>query len=566
MKKNKKPLSLLLALIMLLGIIAAAPISANAVEAPLIHGTFTLITFDGYDPGELDYYYSDSYFSESGKEQNPHLRTMSAVLEWSVTGKSDTPDETFGAMLSDIGFSDIKTYDMDHTSMDSMGVVLARKKIDGKDVIAVALRGDKYDVEMAANLIADAEGDIKGFSDAEKLVESRVSDYLDEYGITDAKYWVVGYSRSGAVANLFGRELNKDTARFRTTEDDIYVYTIEAPISSGDNTVYENIHNVIDRRDLVTWVYPAGWQLYNNGTAEYIGKTDDTITLKSLDFFSENHINDFGEVKTSDFLKDFTEFAGTNLSRETYSSKLQEPVSKIAEIMFYLDDSQRKNLNTYLKTVLDSMMNDDEFLLTAASALLDPTSAESVDKLTGFLIKHMDKVSTESGKPLDDESYAYVQSKLKQVIEGLLPFANADFFATYDTGDGSWANNKPMYHMMTLAGNFMELIKYHLNYNVFYELAALDSYYIQDDLIGDVNNDGYVAVSDATAIQRYSIELPVEGTFNNLLADVDNDGYITVADATCVQRYVAEFTRKTGNAGKCYKDITPTSDDPQILK
>ena len=84
-------------------------------------------------------------------------------------------------------------------------------------------------------------------------------------------------------------------------------------------------------------------------------------------------------------------------------------------------------------------------------------------------------------------------------------------------------------------------------------------------LIGDVNQDGAVTVSDATAIQRFSIELPVEGIFNNRLADVNNDGVITVTDATCVQRYAAQFTKKTGNAGKYYKDITPTSDYPQII-
>ena len=126
--------------------------------------------------------------------------------------------------MSNIGFQDITTYDMDHTSLDTMGVILAHKSVNGKEVVAVALRGDKYEQEMAANLIAGTEGDITAFADAEALVESRVSAYLAEHGITSAKYWVTGYSRSGAVANLFGRELNKVPERFFTSADEIINY------------------------------------------------------------------------------------------------------------------------------------------------------------------------------------------------------------------------------------------------------------------------------------------------------------------------------------------------------
>ena len=126
--------------------------------------------------------------------------------------------------MSNIGFQDITTYDMDHTSLDTMGVILAHKSVNGKEVVAVALRGDKYEQEMAANLIAGTEGDITAFADAEALVESRVSAYLAEHGITSAKYWVTGYSRSGDVANIFGRELNKVPERFFTSADEIINY------------------------------------------------------------------------------------------------------------------------------------------------------------------------------------------------------------------------------------------------------------------------------------------------------------------------------------------------------
>ena len=87
-----------------------------------------------------------------------------------------------------------------------------------------------------------------------------------------------------------------------------------------------------------------------------------------------------------------------------------------------------------------------------------------------------------------------------------------------------------------------------------------------EGIIGDVNGDGVVTVSDATLIQQYAIELPIEGPFNNKLADVNNDGVITILDASCVQRYVAVMTKKIGNAGKPYESVVPASDDPQIIK
>lgn len=87
----------------------------------------------------------------------------------------------------------------------------------------------------------------------------------------------------------------------------------------------------------------------------------------------------------------------------------------------------------------------------------------------------------------------------------------------------------------------------------------------KSSIIGDVNMDGVVTISDATAIQKFCISIDPNCDFNNLLADVNNDGVISVLDATCVQRFVAEMTKKTGNAGKLYSEIVPASVDPGII-
>ena len=68
-------------------------------------------------------------------------------------------------------------------------------------------------------------------------------------------------------------------------------------------------------------------------------------------------------------------------------------------------------------------------------------------------------------------------------------------------------------------------------------------------LIGDVNSDGKVDIDDATLIQKYSIDLPVDG-FDVNAADVNGDGRISVLDTTCVQKYAADYTEGIGSAGK----------------
>ena len=525
---------------------------AYAVEPAdgIIKGKFTMETFDGFDPGEQTYYYSDSYFETSGTKSNAHLRTMSAALVFQLRGRSQTPVETFGATLKNTGFKDITAYDLDRTSLDTFGMLLAHKTVGGKELIAVALRGDKYEHEMAANLISDTEGDIKAFADAEALVESRVGTYLSEHGITSAKYWVTGYSRSGAVANLFGRELNKDTEKFATTADDIFVYTFEAPNGSADDTVYDNIHNIIDRRDLVTYIYPQGWGLYNNGTPEYIGDTDDKIMIKMLDLFSESHMADVEEMNTSDYLTELVSFLSEHLDRATFSEKLGTPLAGLMNIYYDLDEEQRSTILPFFQKTLNDMMQDDMFLSTVLMAVFDPTSQESVENLAALLITYLDNTAAEIGKPVDDESFETLKSSVNPILAALLPVVAADMTAEIEHTDGTDATSAPVYHIMTLVGNLMPILKNHFNYNLFNELKALDSYYDDEAMYGDMNRDKKITIDDATIIQRAAAEF-VEFTDEEAqLADVNNDGRVSVLDVTCVQKYLAEYKTGLGKTGR----------------
>ena len=59
--------------------------------------------------------------------------------------------------------------------------------------------------------------------------------------------------------------------------------------------------------------------------------------------------------------------------------------------------------------------------------------------------------------------------------------------------------------------------------------------------LGDVDNDGYVLIFDATLLQRYLVDIPV-AVFNEEAADVDGDGTLTIMDATFIQRALVDIS------------------------
>lgn len=60
-------------------------------------------------------------------------------------------------------------------------------------------------------------------------------------------------------------------------------------------------------------------------------------------------------------------------------------------------------------------------------------------------------------------------------------------------------------------------------------------------VLGDVDGDGDVTISDVTNIQRYGAELMQLDARALAAADIDGDGMVTINDATYVQRYLAEL-------------------------
>ncbi len=256
-------------------------------DAPIITATFNFASNYAHKDVDAVCYYSDNYFESPSTEYNEHLSTMSFCLEmttWSSmedyaiwTDLEYSPIAKYmnaRNLLQKIGFKDfaVNEFWKEAPTMDSIGAVAANKELpDGSTLIALAVRGGEYGKEWASNFTVGFAGEHAGFSEARDNVINFLYEYIDEKNIEGkVKLWIVGYSRGGAVANLTAAELSypKDipesvAEKVSWNREDVYGYTFEAP--QGTQNIYKilgnynNIHNIRNINDLVTYVAPTKW-------------------------------------------------------------------------------------------------------------------------------------------------------------------------------------------------------------------------------------------------------------------------------------------------------------------
>ena len=68
-------------------------------------------------------------------------------------------------------------------------------------------------------------------------------------------------------------------------------------------------------------------------------------------------------------------------------------------------------------------------------------------------------------------------------------------------------------------------------------------------LLGDVDGDGSVTITDATYIQRSLVDLPIPITLDEQIADTNEDNSVNVLDVTYIQRWIAGLS-SNDNIGK----------------
>ena len=298
---------------------------------PVIEGTVRFGSFNytgdkgtdaaGDERDGVDYvstfYYSDDYFSASAVNpnatakvmdwsdlENLSLATLSKDFTIACYGSSENTfptvwtnkDKNAKRFLNDCGFGNVfVSSDFNkQTGADTLGYVFGSKQITVYDqktqqnktftLVAVGVRGAGYGAEWASNLtIGDSETATlansgtyrhKGFNDGAQMVLKDLKDYTNNM-TGDVKYWVVGYSRSGAIANLVAGDITKNASTYKTSIDDVYGYTFEAAAGAlktedPNGTKYPNIHNILNKMDAVPLVSPILFNHIRLGVDYYL--------------------------------------------------------------------------------------------------------------------------------------------------------------------------------------------------------------------------------------------------------------------------------------------------------
>ena len=158
--------------------------------------------------------------------------------------------------LSALGYGDIVTIAYENTDRDKAGMCIASRVRDDRLQIAVVLRGTSGD-EWYSNFDVGYSAEHSGFANAADFAELRLGDYVFTHAIgTEPEFFVTGYSRGGAVANILAKRLCD-----RYGLERVCAYTFASPSTtlSRRTNRYNCIFNLVRQEDLFTRVPPEGW-------------------------------------------------------------------------------------------------------------------------------------------------------------------------------------------------------------------------------------------------------------------------------------------------------------------
>lgn len=271
-----------------------------------------------------DYYYSDSFFAHSAFEYDNRLAL--ATLGMTAAGGSPYASDVHywqegengrAAHVRDgfakFGFAEVELFNYDHSlneAPETSACAIARKTLlqDGEQVTVIAafLRGCGYGAEWASNLDVGEGTAHAGFVAAARQLAEKIRQYVqaqaEKQPFGTLKFWLGGYSRGGAVANLLAARLPAVLPQLQ--RENTFVYTFATPMSltavdcpdlqqdydnnhSADGTLKEswtasNIFNLISSGDVVPRVMPEEWGYHRNGNDRFLPSTRNAAELRAL--------------------------------------------------------------------------------------------------------------------------------------------------------------------------------------------------------------------------------------------------------------------------------------------
>lgn len=415
----------------------------------------------GLDHTKSTYYYRDSYFTAPATTYNPHLATMSLALTlssfwsgsaWNMYMQYDNAAK----LLHDVGFEHIEAnYATDgRPTADTIGILMSHKTVIENDgtpynLVTITVRSSGYGSEWASNMIMghsyEYDGNHKGFSIARDRALEYIYSYLDKYVDGNTKFWITGFSRGGAVGGMLGAWMDdnisalKSDLNVRTSRNDIFTYTFEAPTSfSRKNTAnknYSNIFNIINSEDPITYLpfgtnKENGWDFVHPGVVHrYEKPSAERITaiereLKKFNPYLRYALDEFvpfmnplGKDQAT-FLANFTKAFSAKLDRETYATSIERDFARLTSQFMAGSDKETE----IMFGKLGALMMEDLGITRGASnsdimSILLPVlggTDSAIDSLCRMLGENMEEVG--AIEVYDDAAHSCLKTILKVLL------------------------------------------------------------------------------------------------------------------------------------------------------
>ena len=409
------------------------------------------------------YFYSDSYFKESSKLENEHLRTfaLSLAVSFNPTYRKDKTNYNIDKILQELEFKDINYYDLEEFNKNTIGTSISHKKLNDKyELVVIVLRGSGYQGEWESNLDIGEDGNVKGFDDACKIVLSRLREYLKNNNINNYKLLVTGYSRAAAVSSLVGVYINNNLKDYNIDDSNLYVYAFESPRYSGENIIYENIHNVINKNDIVTYVYPKSWDLYHSGIDEDITTNSSKLQEKYLDILSNDIIKNKITIDKQKFIEKFINFLPKNRN-DFY--KINDSISNIFELLNNKTSYEKNKIIEFFKNIkIDFNLSNSITLFTLINSDDEKTIRNSFDSIVSSYDKEYSKIQN----VLSKKEYNDLKDDLFDILLFLHPSIKSDY-----------KSNDMFSISLTFIYNLEDIFKEHYFSTNFEQVKMKDSYY-----------------------------------------------------------------------------------------
>ncbi len=358
----------------------------------LIKGTFRF-PYDDPPDGTGIFFFTKGFFAEDPYTYNPHLATASICMAMAGCyshdggkGKNiDYSNKNKNAIqyLKDIGCQDIHTnfYNTIRPQTDSIGVTMGRLDVDMPDgtnrpLVVVTVRGANYEREWTSNVTvgtsADYNGEAKGFAEAADMVVKEIQSYIssklpDYEDYNDIIFWVAGYSRGGAVANLTAKRLVDICRQKGAANAKIFAYCFESPMGGfasaelqGAN--YNCIHNVVNPCDIAPKLAPGLMGFKRYGVDHYIPDTADKNVMI-------HHLHALNQSVDVSLLKEQIPAYGLNISLINRELGLFAENSMNSSIETFahgqaLQSNNSDNTDSLIPTKQNVLMNEflDDFM------------------------------------------------------------------------------------------------------------------------------------------------------------------------------------------------------------